>query len=200
MKIISSKSIKNTFQYTWWIYLLTPVLLAPLFYWSFSIYHRPTSFEKIEIFVGADVVDKSFTEKLKDKVVSDSLRLVGVSSLSPEQPRYKEKLSVVGINNCDLLILPKESVDMFEDTKEYFVELDTELSSYSSNGFYEKEDKKYGYDVSSSWLNETYINFKSDTSYYLLINVSSKNAGKYYKEGNHNENALKVTKAILEGI
>lgn len=202
MKIINSKSIKHTLQYTWWMYLLVPVCVSLLFYWSFSIYHRPTAFEKVSIFFGGNVTEANFTEKLKDKVDSDSLRDVSVSSCDTHYARYEEKLTVVGLNNCDLLILPSSSFELFKDVdlKTFFVPFDSELEGYKLGSYYEKDSTKFGYKITDSWLNPTYLSFEKDVDYYLVYNVSSKNIGKYREQGNTNENALKVAKAILEGI
>lgn len=202
MKIISSKSIKHTIQYTWWLYLLVPVLATFLFYWSFNIYHRPTAYEKVSIFVAAEVTDTSFTEDLLKKVDSDSLKEIGVASCDVNAARYEEKLSVVGLNNCDLLILPTSTFELIknEPLSNYFLPLDSDLQNYAVGDYYEKDSTKFGYKVTNSWLNPTYASFEKDTDYYLVFNTISKNIGEYREKGDTNENALKVAKAILEGI
>lgn len=198
MKILSKKIIKNTFIHTWWIYLICPIILSILFYFAFNIYHLPSSYEKINIFVGSTLIDDSFKDEIKEDINKDSLKQINISSLSPNQNRFEEKLEVVGLHNCDLLILDKNTIDNMLDIEQYFLIIDEQLSLYHQQGFYLFNNNKYGYDISSSSLFDKYIS-KEYQYYYLLININSKNIGKYVSEDNiDNDNALLILEKLLK--
>ncbi len=199
MRLMSKKEIKNAFAYSWPFYIIVGVISVIAWSWAFGVYHAATPFEKINIFIGTEVKDSSFTYKIKEQL--ENVKSVTYSSSLPNDNTFAQKLALVGMEGSDILILDKSSTDKFvtPTINKYFLAIDEEINSaYFSNQStsFVVEEKTYGYSIKDSWITN-YIGLNSQEEYYLFINASSKNIGKYYKNDNKSVSAFIASSYLL---
>lgn len=167
------KRFLTRLAYDWIIYLLVAIL--SVFAWSFAfrVYHSPKPYESLYIFVGADVKDRSFESLAKSVLSSDGVELVEVRSAQPNDVVFSQKYGVVGLNNCDVVIVP-QSVASSTHCEAYFVEwhISCGLSEFS------QQSKPYGVVLENEQKAKLskYFEF-TEENYVVAIPSSSVNSG-----------------------
>lgn len=220
MQRFNKTDFKHKFTYTWYTYLLGIVLSFFCWFWAFQAFHQPSAHQKLVLFVGAEIKDESFSNKILSQFEEKDLRLFDSNGCSPKKAGvYPNKLNVY-LNNADLMILPEETIKTFTNSEQaeavmdnYFRPFTDEVkSSYVPMGEHDyisiknKENNDVDYAIAiktgsvSSWL-ESYINFENDVNYYLLLTAASTNTGTLYSENNAAyTNALKSIRYLMEGV
>ncbi|NMV82444.1 MAG: hypothetical protein GX816_02705 [Erysipelotrichia bacterium] len=182
MKIFSKEVFVKSIHYDWVYYVLSVFAIIGLWSWAFGIFHRPKPYERLEIFVAAQIQDDSFCQEIEDEFGPEGLKLVESNQALPNDNAFQSKLQVVGYNASDLLILP-ESIFANLHFFEVFIEIDNTIKDNYLTGqenFYSHEGHDYGLLIrggeKESWLDE-YLNFDVNDNYYLFISGSSHNIG-----------------------
>ncbi|MFA5686739.1 MAG: hypothetical protein WCZ47_00360 [Bacilli bacterium] len=203
MKIFSWQNFKKRLAYDWIYYVLSIVLSIVLWRGAFGLLHRYKFYEKIELFIAANIVDDSFNEEIILQVNDPSLKSFELNQALPSDSAFASKLQYVGYQYSDLLIL-SESVISNIACDEVFLLIDQEIKeSYleKEEEYFLFEEESYGFllrDVNkSSWLDE-YINFDISEKYYLFVSGASQNIS---NKGNYQtpeyDLALKCLKVLL---
>ncbi|MDD3207369.1 MAG: hypothetical protein PHV19_02505 [Bacilli bacterium] len=202
MKIFPKAAFIRSIHYDWIYYALSFFAVIGLWSWAFGILHRPKPYEKLDIFVAAQIQNDTFCQKIKEEFSADGLKLVESNQALPNDNAFQSKLQVVGYNASDLLILP-ESVFTNIHFSEVFIEIDEALKDDYLSGqevFYKHEGRDYGLLVrggeKESWLDE-YLNFDVNDNYYLFISGASHNIG---DKGNYQTNEFDLALAVLSYV
>ena len=98
------KQFKESFSYTWYLYLLAIAIPAILFPLSYSFMHRPKEYETLSIFIPTELKDEKAEDTLLSKFKENGVRKVDIIYSNPnDQYTFSNKLAVVGYNTCDLI-------------------------------------------------------------------------------------------------
>lgn len=202
MQTINKPLIKKSFVYTWYLYPLLVGLSSILLLWGFEAYHLPKGYQRLNIFIAANVKSENFKEEIKKNFDENELREINYYYSLPSRDEYVSKLDLY-LSDTDLLILPEKNLEEFgKYLDNFFIELDQETkTNYLKDNYqyYTYENKVYGVLIkdenTTSWLEDD-MEFEEGT-YYLVLSQTSKSAGKL-KEQKH-DNALKAMKYVIEG-
>ena len=218
MQKLSSEIVKRKLVYTWYFYPIILMVSILCWIWGFNALHQPSDYEKIVLFVGAEVKDYSFTQWIIEKHKDEGLRAFEVPSCASSRSIYAQKLNLY-LSSADLFILPQSTLDDFTSNKDvaasfmadYFrpITEDVKINYARTNcHFYTVEDStnseslEYGVAIKYNSITRlgNYINYDVSENYYLLIGITSKNTGTVYGDGNENcLNALKVFRDLIFG-
>ena len=101
-----SSRLSRSLQYDWYKYLI--VIVVACFAWvtAFRIYHAPTPQQSLYIFFGGNVADYSWENDVTDKLSADGVKLTKLVSANPNDRVFLEKYNSVGLNSCDVIIVP----------------------------------------------------------------------------------------------
>ena len=195
-----SKQFKKSFSYTWYLYLLALVIPSLLFTFSFSFMHRPKEYEILSLFLSCNLTENAedkFYEEVKDFNIKKA-ELVNADPYNTEVG-FDQKLSVVGYNRCDLIVLPLEecdSVGIFTVALEF----DEEIKNFckiEGENLYTFDGKTCGVELSHDSPLMKFGDFKKDINYYAFLNAKSYNIGDYSLHNPHTDNAFKLMQYAL---
>lgn len=195
MTDIKKKRIKSVFKYTWPFYLISGVLIFFGLTFIFGIAHRTPGYKTLTLFVSGEVQDhKKLEDDLLLKYKDNDLKSVSTTSVDPNDGSYITKLSVVGYNGSDLLIMPVSKLDII-NLSAFALDLDANLINnyYEGYTFYNYEGASYGIKVDKSKV-EQYMSLPNEDC-YLLLNAKSENIGEYSSSKvKERDNALTVAR------
>jgi len=219
MQKLNKSVLKNKLIYTWYFYPIAIGLASLIWICGFKAFHQPSAYEKVVLFIGADVKDISFTSKIQNKYQAQNLREVEVPYCASAHSVYASKLNLF-LSNSDLLIIEENTLNTFtskeegsaEFMKEYFVPFSSYVKDNyckTTSTYYTFLDKKTSSSIDyallinaksgTSYLS-SYVSFLPDQNYYLLMSTTSKNLGPVIDENNKdNHNALDVMKYLVYG-
>jgi len=165
--------LKNTLHYSWLYYVLVVLLAVALWLVSFNLFHAPKEFESLDIFFAGSIKDYQIEQEAQNALAEHGVKAVEFYSSNPADNTFATKYNVVGLNNCDVCIVP---LSIAENTQcnLTFLEL-TDL--YGCSPFVQ-EGKTYGILLPSEAKTalEQYFTFTNE-EYVLLINESTVNSG-----------------------
>lgn len=192
---------KKSFSYTWYLYVLAIVVPSIAFPLSYSFMHRPQEYQKLSLFLSVngqkDELSKDIENMFKDEGVKN-VEIVSFDNADNEY-MYLQKLNVVGINKCDVLIIPESMlntlnpmgsmIEFNEDVKTKCNALDQDFFSY--------EDKDYGVKLTDSTPLKRYECIKSDEKYYAFLGGKSWNVGEYSSKTPNSSHAFDLMRFLI---
>ena len=195
------KSFKKSFSYTWYLYLIALVIPAVAFPLSYSFMHRAKEYETLSIFLSCDLKDENaediLLKKFKKFGVKDTEFIT--SDVNASEMEFARKLSVVGYNRCDLLIIQKDFVGKTGITGAS-LEIDDKVKSLckiDSENLYIKDKKAYAVELPITSPLSDLAKLKSGKEYYAFINGKSYNIGDFSPRKPTTENAFKLMQYFL---
>ena len=179
MTDIKKKKIKSVLKYTWPFYIISGVLIFFGLTFIFGIAHKTPGYKTLTLFISGEVKDhKKLEDDLLLKYKDNDLKSVSINSVTPDDSSYLTRLSVVGYNASDLLIMPKSKLDLVNPSA-FALDLNASLimNYYEGYNFYDYEGASYGIKVDKSKV-EQYMSLPNEDC-YLLLNAKSENIGEY---------------------
>ena len=192
---------KKSFSYTWYLYLLAIVLPSIIFPLSFSFMHRALEYQTLSLFLSCSDYSDEITSNIKKDLSIDGLKKVEIISSDPydNEFNYYQKLTVIGYNRCDILILPEDKIErarIYTASIELNDEVKT-LCGITNQNFYSYEDKAYGVEITETSPIKNEIKVVDDKKYYAFLNGKSWNIGNYSSQAKTTNNAFDFMKYIL---
>lgn len=196
------EQFKKSFSYTWYLYLIAILLPCVAFPVSYSFLHRPQEYEKLSLFLSVNVSDNKFATSLENKFKDNGVKNVEIVSFDAEDNEfgYYQKLTVVGVNKCDVLILPENKIDRI-DVQGSFVELNDDIknrSNITTENCYLVDGASYGVNVSDSKALKNHNLIKQNTNYYAFLGGKSWNIDSYSTKSVTTSNAFSLLSYLLE--
>jgi len=192
---------KSSFSYTWYFYLIALVLPSVAFPLAYSFMHRPQQYEKLSLFISSSLKDDSFEKALEDKFSPLGVKSVEVVSFDPmlSESMYLKKLNVVGINRCDVLLIPEDKLNTLNPSG-CMVEFNDDIKSLCSSQeeeYFTYEEKDFAIKLTSVSPVGEYATLTSNTNYYLFLGGSSWNTGEYSSKAKTTGNAFELIKYLI---
>lgn len=192
---------KKTFSYTWYLYLIALVVPCVAFPLAYSFMHRPQEYEKLSIFLSCNVGENDFSRTIEKAFKDKGVRSVEVVSSDPNDNEYMylQKLNVVGVNKCDVLIIPESMVSSL-DPKGSMIEFNEDIKNrcnVSSESFYNYLGLDYGVTLTDVSPLKAYGFIKSEVKYYAFLGGKSWNVGEYSTSVPNTTNAFDFMRYIV---
>lgn len=198
MKTVIEKIGKNI-----WIYVAWIVVVCVLWTAIFGILTSVSEEEKIVVFIGSNSLSFDNYDALKQACPEYVLEL-NVNMHSITEKNFSQSLSVFGIGEADILILP-ESYLQNETATTLYAEISAEhLPLFRNLGTFDINGSVYGLQVHDKDTHKSLISVldygKGDTeqNYYLVFNRNSLHLGELSSEENNERNgAIVVARRLL---
>ena len=182
MTDIKKNKIKSVFKYTWWVYIVVAIVIGFGMSFLFGITHRIPAYKTITLFVTGEVADtKRLSDNLIEKYKDKELKIVTSYATTRNDGDYYNKLSVIGYNSSDVLILPVSVLDNL-NISTFGLELDDNLKTnyYSGYEYYTQNEISYGVKINRELVKDDIYLPKEDC--YMIINAKSASIGEYSKD------------------
>ena len=188
MNSLQKNYYKSAFKYTWPLYIITALLVGFGLYFLFGVTHRTPDYKTLTLFVSGEITDRDtlksdlFTE-FQDK----ELKSVSLVESKIDDNNYHTKLSVVGYNSADILIIPSSKLDDLV-VSTFGLELKEEIVNdyYQGSEFYSQNSLNYGIKIDKEKVSK-YMTLP-DEECYMILNGKSANIGKYSSSQNDDHN------------
>lgn len=181
MNDAKKKRIKTIIKYTWPFYFIGGILVAFGINFLFGITHRLPEYKQLTIFVSGEVHDskKLETDMLK-KYKEKEIKAFTCYSGDPSDTNYYTKLSVLGYNSSDVLIIPVSKID--SDVSAFAINIDENLINNYYQGYtlFEQNGNNYGVKLNKEKVKD-YMYLPSEDC-YLFLNGRSETLGEYSKD------------------
>lgn len=208
MQLLNKTAVKKTIVHTWYIYPILAGIVTVIWLWAFYAFHQPSKHQLLTLFFSARVNNTKFVSEIMKNYKRENLRSVstsGVLKSSVSQAAFSQKL-LAAINDSDLLILDKTTIDEFQTNFDLvFYNItenvkDTYITGEQEYYTYTKEETTYTYGVK---LNKEhyadYLTFDEFETYYICVCKSSVNCGELRSESNKPyDNALTFMNYLLQ--
>ncbi len=176
--------------------------------WS-SIYQlldAPSSQERLHFFLSSGAYSSHFETDLLSEFRDAGIKEISVTSIIPSNTFYASTLATVGIQECDVLILPQSVMEGLTDYSDfaplqaptlqnYGIE-STDFTFLTSAGIplgiqvYDGDQEK---NILDGWLS-----FADQEDYFAFINVNTVNSGSFStQEGTHTDHAFLALAYLL---
>lgn len=196
MNDLKKQRLKTTFKYTWSLYLISSILVVFALFFLFKITHRTPMYQTLTVFISGEYIDD---EKLKNDFLNNygnnQLKEISTIYANPSSDNnYYRKLSVIGYNSSDVLIIPN-SILANLNASAFALDIDENLyQSYFQNlTEYKQNDITYGIEIDKEKIGQYFV--LPDEHCYMLLAGSSKNIGIRSSEGiKEHDNALRVVR------
>ena len=188
MNALKKKNTKIIIKYTWPIYIIVAILVSLLLRIVFGIAHPLPAYKTIYLFVSGEVINsKKLTSDLLEKYKDKELKDVSYNAVLPTDGIYETKRSVTGYSTADILIMPDSKlVDL--NVSAFALEFDEELNTFFQGAtFFVYESLNYGIKIDKEKVKD-YMTLPGDENFYMFLNATSHNLGKYSKEQNEDHN------------
>lgn len=212
-----SRKLTSYFQYSWWMYLLSALVIIVVWYCAFTVVAKPKDNEKIQItFFDGSLQQEELSAHLnqnKGNLSTQSLKLIQVE---------KQKVDINTIHylvtsrvySTDLLVfdeallVAKEGETPTINVKSYFLPISDKIlqdifgEGFSQVEYYRLDGKVYGIYLDYALTeNTTFFENYTDCSnrYVLFFSHKSPNASVIFDQTNNGQNgAVDVVKYLLE--
>ena len=182
MNDAKKKRIKTIIKYTWPFYLIAGVIIAFVINFLFGISHRLPAYQTLTVFVSGEVYDSKkletdILEAYKDKDIKSFTCYSG----DPSDTNYYTKLSVLGYNSSDVLIIPTSKID--SDVSSFAISIDENLINNYYQGYtlFAQNGVNYGIKLDKEKVKD-YMYLPKDEDCYLFLNGRSETLGEYSKD------------------
>ena len=181
MNDAKKKRIKTIIKYTWPFYFIGGILVAFGINFLFGITHRLPEYKQLTIFVSGEVHDsKKLETDMLEKYKEKEIKAFTCYSGDPSDTNYYTKLSVLGYNSSDVLIIPVSKID--SDVSAFAINIDEKLINNYYQGYtlFEQNGNNYGVKLNKEKVKD-YLYLPSEDC-YLFLNGRSETLGEYSKD------------------
>lgn len=181
MNDAKKKRIKTIIKYTWPFYFIGGILVAFGINFLFGITHRLPEYKQLTIFVSGEVHDsKKLETDMLEKYKEKEIKAFTCYSGDPSDTNYYTKLSVLGYNSSDVLIIPVSKID--SDVSAFAINIDENLINdyYQGYTLFEQNGNNYGVKLNKEKVKD-YMYLPSEDC-YLFLNGRSETLGEYSKD------------------
>ena len=181
MNDAKKKRIKTIIKYTWPFYLIAGVLVAFGINFIFGISHRLPAYKTLTIFVSGEIIDhKKLEEEMLNTYKEKELKSFTSYTSDPSDPNYYTRLSVLGYNSSDILIIPTSKID--SDVSSFAINIDENLANsyYQGYTFFSQNGANYGIKLNKEKVKDNM--YLTNEDYYLFLNGRSETLGEYSKD------------------
>lgn len=181
MNDAKKKRIKTIIKYTWPFYFIGGILVAFGINFLFGITHRLPEYKQLTIFVSGEVHDsKKLETDMLEKYKEKEIKAFTCYSGDPSDTNYYTKLSVLGYNSSDVLIIPVSKID--SDVSAFAINIDEKLINNYYQGYtlFEQNGNSYGVKLNKEKVKD-YMYLPSEDC-YLFLNGRSETLGEYSKD------------------
>lgn len=181
MNDAKKKRIKTIIKYTWPFYFIGGILVAFGINFLFGITHRLPEYKQLTIFVSGEVHDsKKLETDMLEKYKEKEIKAFTCYSGDPSDTNYYTKLSVLGYNSSDVLIIPVSKID--SDVSAFAINIDENLINNYYQGYtlFEQNGNNYGVKLNKEKVKD-YMYLPSEDC-YLFLNGRSETLGEYSKD------------------
>ena len=181
MNDAKKKRIKTIIKYTWPFYFIGGILVAFGINFLFGITHRLPEYKQLTIFVSGEVHDsKKLETDMLEKYKEKEIKAFTCYSGDPSDTNYYTKLSVLGYNSSDVLIIPVSKID--SDVSVFAINIDENLINNYYQGYtlFEQNGNNYGVKLNKEKVKD-YMYLPSEDC-YLFLNGRSETLGEYSKD------------------
>lgn len=182
MTDIKKEKIKSVLKYTWWVYIVAAVIVGIGLSFIFGITHKIPAYKTLTLFITGEVQEtKKLNNDLVEKYKDKELKSVTCYNTTTTDGNYYNRLSVMGYNSSDVLILP-ESVLENINISSFGLELDENLRTnyYSGYTYYVQNDINYGVKIDKEKVKDNILFPAEDC--YMILNAKSESLGEYSKD------------------
>ena len=208
MKIKLKKKIFNFLQYYSWVCLVIFILSFTSWYLILNAIDSVKQYEKIQIFSSCyGLKNKKFSDELREYLKDDKVLEIDTYTYNPYDSNISKYYDKFGYSSDLVILREQDLLDMKETVSINYLPIDDEYLKYiTSNNldYFAYESKNYGieiYNHSKDELEfENLFEFKVENktdNYYLMINNSSINIGKY-SQYSQTDNALKTLEYLFD--
>lgn len=195
------EQFNRSFSYTWYLYVLAIVVPCVAFPMAFSFMHRAQEYEKLSLFLSNTIKDDSLSSVLEEKFKDEGVKTVELISFNhnDNESMYLKKLNVVGINRCDVLIIPESYLDTINPAgcMVAFNDEVKELCSAKEESFYKYEDVDYAVELTDKSPLKNYVSLNENVKYYAFLGGKSWNVGKYSSKTPNTSNAFELVSYLI---
>ena len=143
--------------------------------------HRAKEYETLSVFLSCELKDEKAEDILLNKFKSKGVKKAEfiTSDVNASEMEFARKLSVVGYNRCDILIIQKDFVDKTGITNAT-IEMNKKVKSLckiETENLYIKDKKAYAVELPDNSPLSELAKLKKGKDYYAFINAKSYNIG-----------------------
>ena len=179
------KKAFKIFIHNWYAYLLSLIAFTFILNYVVDFIDMPRNEETFTIFVASQEYElPKLAEKLAENKPSYLRQLVVASTNINDEVHYNKTFLVYGMDNSDVVILPKSKIDDTKVMRYYASFTDEYISTYiESSSYYvcEEDNRNYGMLVHSVGQDNndliTYSTEEFDEDYYAFFIKKSKHIG-----------------------
>lgn len=195
------ESFKKSFPYTWYLYVVAIAIPCVAFPAAYSFAHRPQEFEKLNLFVSSVVSDSKLSDNIQSLFKDKGVKAVEVASFDPNDNEYLyiEKLNVVGLNKCDILVIPENRLNLI-NAKACMIELNEDIKSECNIldcDYYTVDNIDYGVKLTVNTPLKDYVSLNNGVNYYAFLGGKSWNVGSYSNKNPNSTNAFGLMQFIV---
>ncbi len=200
--MLKKKSIPFSLPIAITILLSSSLAWIGLYQWL----DTPSEQESLHLFLSSNAYASTLESDLKKGLSDQNLKQVTVTALAPTNTFYASTLATVGIQECDLLVLPKTVLDGLGDFSDFAPLEASTLLTFGLNptdyGYFSSDDTRVGlkiYDgTSETNLFNDWSGFEGSDDFFIMINVNTVNSGSFsVQEETVTENAFYALAYLL---
>ena len=163
-----SRRFKDRFYYDWVLYIAVAITAALSWYFIFGLFNAPAPTETVNVFFAGEVIGDSLAKEGTSALEERGVRLVELVSCSTEEARFSTKYTVVGLNGCNVVVVPL-SVAEKTDCAGSFLPLEGIEDVYTQDG------AAYGAFLSDGAKEALEKHLKFNSERYVVFVVESNN-------------------------
>lgn len=200
--MLKKKAIPFSLPIAFTIILSSSIAWVALYQWL----DTPSEQESLHLFLSSNTYASTLENDLKEGLEGQNLKQVTITALAPTNTFYASTLATVGIQECDLLVLPKTVLDGLGDFSDFApLEESTLLAlglASSDYSFFSSGETPVGIKVydgaSENNLFNGWATFEGQDDCFIMINVNTVNSGLFsIKGGNVTDNAFDALAYLL---
>ena len=152
------------------IYYILGIIFSIIFWiLSFRLLYFPKNYESLNIMFIGEINDYSYSDKVYSTL---DIRKANLFSANPNIGTFNDKYVSIGLNKCDVIILPHSILEQTDCAQSYQQLTIDGYESYSQNGV------EYAIKIPEEKL-EYFSNYfaLTEEDYYIAIPATSVNAG-----------------------
>ena len=182
------EKFKARFIYDWVLYVAVTIAAIGIWSLAFGLYNAPAPTETINLFFAGDVIDRSLQDEGVAALKDYGVKSVQISSCNVSESLFNTKYSVVGLNGCDVVLVPESVANETECASTF-----TPLNGLGEE--YLQGEVAYGVYLPDKTVAALGKYFEFTSERYVVFAVgSSPNAG----EDGLTDNAVKFIKWLLD--
>jgi len=198
--------LKKKITFSWPLTFSITIFSALCWSGIYELLDAPNSQESLHFFLSSGSYSSHIESDLLNEFRDNGIKDISVTSIIPSNTFYASTLATVGIQDCDVLILPQTVLEGLTDYSDFAPLQDTTLQTYGivSSGFtfFTSEGTPLGIQIFDGDHEENkldgWLTFADHDDYFAFINVNTVNSGSFSThEGTHTDHAFLALTYLL---